>query len=85
MEILGSNTLFEEIGEISGQEGDRVIVEFSTKLPLVEGTYNISTVISTPTVHNKVAFVDYTENAYVLMFLRTKNVKSGIRFMFKIS
>ena len=57
MEILGSNTLFEEIGEISGQEGDRVIVEFSTKLPLVEGTYNISTVISTPTVHNKVALL----------------------------
>lgn len=66
IEILGSNTLFEEIGEISGQEGDRVIVEFSTKLPLVEGTYNISTVISTPTVHNKAAlFVDYAENAYV--------------------
>lgn len=77
IEILGSNSLFENIGEISGSQGDKMIVEFYTKLPLVEGTYNISTVISTPTVHNRAAlFVDYAENAYV--FNIAENMESKL-------
>lgn len=66
IEILGSNTLFEKIGEVSGNRGDKLLVTFETNLPLVEGSYNLSTVISTPTIHNRAAlFVDYTENAYI--------------------
>ncbi|NOJ71314.1 ABC transporter ATP-binding protein [Paenibacillus alvei] len=76
IEILGSNTLFEGIGELTGAPGEKVIVEFDTKLPLVEGTYNISTVISTPTVHNRAAlFVDYTENAYIFNVLENMECK----------
>lgn len=64
IEILGSNTLIENIGELKGKQGDRIIVEFKTKVPLIEGLYNLSTVISTATIHNRAAvFVDYTENA----------------------
>lgn len=66
IEILGSNTLLENYGEIKGTKGERLIVDFITKIPLIEGKYNISTVISTMTVHNRAAiFADYTENAYI--------------------
>ncbi|MBX4258427.1 ABC transporter ATP-binding protein [Clostridium estertheticum] len=66
LEILGSNTLLEDLGEIKGKKDECLIVEFATKLPIIEGRYNISTVISTITIHNRAAvFADYTENAYV--------------------
>lgn len=77
IEILGSSTLFEEFGEIKGEKDDRLIVEFKTTLPLSEGAYNISTVISTPTIHNRAAlFVDYTENACI--FHVAENLKSRV-------
>ncbi|ETT65581.1 hypothetical protein BSK66_10740 [Paenibacillus odorifer] len=66
IEYLGSNTLIEEIGEISGEAGQKIIVEFKTRLPLVEGMYNFSTVLSTSTIKNRTSlFVDYTENSYI--------------------
>ncbi|MEK3825529.1 ATP-binding cassette domain-containing protein [Paenibacillus sp. FSL K6-1558] len=66
IEYLGSNTLIEEIGEISGEKGQKIIVEFITRLPLVEGRYNLSTVLSTSVVKNRTSvFVDYTENSYI--------------------
>lgn len=77
IEILGSNTVFEKIGEVFGKEGEKLIVDFTTKVPLVEGIYNLSTVISTPTIHNRSAlFVDYTENSYI--FQVAENFESKV-------
>jgi ABC-type polysaccharide/polyol phosphate transport system ATPase subunit len=66
LEILGSNTLFENLGEVEGNAGERIIVEFSTTLPLIEGRYNVTTVLSTMKIHNRAAvLIDYTENCLV--------------------
>ncbi|MFS0836684.1 ABC transporter ATP-binding protein [Paenibacillus sp. 1P03SA] len=76
IEIIGSNTLIEQIGELNGLAGDKVIVEFKTRVPLVEGIYNVSTVISTTTVHNRTAvFADYTENAYIFQVAENEEAK----------
>lgn len=76
IEILGSNTLLEDVGELKGKFGDKVIVEFTTRVPLVEGNYNISTVLSTITVHNRMAkFEDYTQGGYVFKVLENEKSK----------
>jgi len=75
-ETLGTSTVFEGIGEVEGDPGDRIVVDFKTKLPLIEGLYNISTVISIPTVHNRAAtFVDYTENSYLFTVMERTESK----------
>lgn len=85
IEILGTSTLFEGLGEIKGNPGDKMIVEFETKVPLTEGIYNISTVISTPTIHNRAAlFVDYTENAIIFNVSENKDSRFGIRSILKM-
>lgn len=77
IEILGSNTLIENIGEIRGEANKKVVVDFVTKLPLVEGNYNVSTVLSTIKVHNRVAtFEDYTQDGYI--FTVKENEESKI-------
>lgn len=71
--ILGSNTLYEGIGEISGSAGDKVIVEFKTGLPLKEGRYNIMTVLSTTLFLNRtVEFVDVTKDGIYFDVLEKK-------------
>lgn len=76
IEIIGSNTVFENVGELIGDAGDKIIVEFITKIPLAEGIYNISTVLSIPTIHNRAAvFVDYTENAFIFHVAENFNNK----------
>lgn len=66
MEILGSNSLMEGIGEIKGKCGEKLIIEFTTKLPLIEGRYNITTVCSMMKIHNRSAImVDYAENTAI--------------------
>lgn len=61
--VLGSNTLLEEIGEIEGCKGERIIVEFRTRLPLRDGKYNIMTVLSTSVYLNRtVEFKDITKD-----------------------
>lgn len=73
IEYLGSNTLIENIGEIKGSKGQKLLVEFKTRLPLVEGVYNFSTVLSTTTIKNRAAvFVDYTENSYIFSMAERK-------------
>lgn len=76
MEIIGSGTVREVGGLISGKKGEIYLVEFATRVPLVEGAYNISTVISTPIILNRSAlFVDYAENVEVFEVGECKKAK----------
>ena len=71
--ILGSNTLYEGMGEISGRPGDKIIVEFETDLPLKEGRYNVMTVLSTTLFINRtVEFVDITKDGLFFDVLERK-------------
>lgn len=71
--ILGSNTLYEGMGEIGGKAGDKIIVEFETELPLKEGRYNIMTVLSTTLFVNRtVEFVDVTKDGLYFDVLEKK-------------
>ncbi len=72
-QILGSNTVYEGIGEISGNAGDRIIIEFKTELPLKEGRYNIMTVLSTSVFINRtVEFVDIAKDGIYFDVLEKK-------------
>lgn len=71
--VLGSSTVYEDLGEISGEAGDRIIVEFTTDLPLREGRYNIMTVLSTTLFLNRtVEFVDITKDGLYFDVLEKK-------------
>ena len=75
IEILGSGLLLEEKGLINGNEGDKFIVEFRTKLPLLQGIYNITTVVSTPVIRNRTAlYADYIENACLFQMMERQPV-----------
>lgn len=66
MELLGSNMFMERKALLEGKKGDKYIVEFETRLPLVEGAYNVQLVISEPIIVSRTArFVDLVENAAV--------------------
>lgn len=66
MELLGSSTLRELRELIQGKKGDQYEITVSTRLPLIEGNYNITLVASTPVIENRTAlFLDYIENASV--------------------
>ena len=68
MELLGSSTLRELRELIQGKKGDQYEITVSTRLPLIEGNYNITLVASTPVIENRTAlFLDYIENASVFM------------------
>lgn len=72
-QILGSNTLYEGMGEINGRAGDKIIIEFKTDLPLREGRYNIMTVLSTTLFLNRtVEFVDITKDGLYFDVLEKK-------------
>lgn len=64
VELLGSYTRLEHDKKIKGSKGDKLLIEFVTNLPLLEGAYNITIVVSTPVILNRTSlFVDYIENA----------------------
>ena len=70
IEILGSNTVIEEIGELKCSKGDCFTVGFKTRLPLIQGNYNIIVVLSHETIKNRaVKFLDLVENAYAFSVL----------------
>lgn len=65
-ELLGTFLPIEENGKlINGKKGDGVVVEFITRLPLTEGNYNLTLVLSQPLDENAAVFCDYVENAYL--------------------
>lgn len=66
VELLGSSSRVEEDKLIKGVKGQKVLVEFETKLPLIEGKYNITAVVTQPVIKNRTAiFIDYIENSYL--------------------
>lgn len=71
--VLGSNTMMENVGEITGNAGDRLVVEFQTKLPLRDGRYNIMTVLSHTIYLNRTAdFIELTKNGVYFDVLEAK-------------
>lgn len=61
---------------IQGKKGDQYEITVSTRLPLIEGNYNITLVASTPVIENRTAlFLDYIENASVFYGRRKSTVK----------
>jgi hypothetical protein len=65
IETLGSGIIRENRGMISGTCGSKFIIEFKTRLPLVEDNYNISVVVSFPVIKNRGSkYYDFVENVY---------------------
>lgn len=74
--ILGSNTVMENIGEINGHKGERVIVDFITKLPLQEGRYNVMTVISHTIIMNRSSeFIEVTKDGLYFDVMERKPIR----------
>lgn len=63
--ILGSNTSYEGHKELIGEKGDKIIADFKFRLPLIEGRYNIMTVLS-ESVHANLTsrFIDITKDGF---------------------
>lgn len=75
-ELLGSSVRRETGKMISAKAGEVYMVEFSTRLPLIEGNYNITLVASVPIIKNRTAlFLAYMENAAVFMVEEDMAVK----------
>lgn len=65
-ELIGSNLCRELDEMISGKKGEIYEIEFRTRLPLIEGNYNITLVASKPIITNRTAlFLTLIENAAV--------------------
>lgn len=77
LELLGSSTRVEMDSLLQGKKGERYLVEFATKVPLVEGAYNITLVVSEPVILNRTAlFNDYIE--YVAVFEVLENPRAKL-------
>lgn len=63
LSVLSSNTLLETGTLIEGKYGDRVVIDFVTKLPLASGVYNILAQVVKPVVQGHISeFIDVVEN-----------------------
>lgn len=70
-EVMGSSFTVENNGKIiEGKKGDGIVVEFSTRLPLMEGVYNVTIVVSQPAGIDSAVFNDFIENAYLFEIAR---------------
>lgn len=77
LELLGSNTRIEKGSLLDGKIGEQYLLEFITMLPLMEGAYNVSLVVSEPVILNRTAlFDDVIEN--VVVFEMLENDKSKL-------
>lgn len=67
VELIGTFTSLESEKLLTGQKGDRFIVEFVTRLPLVQGAYNVTLVVSAPLddAYETAVFYELIENAYL--------------------
>lgn len=77
MELLGTSAR-RELGKMFyGKYGEIYVIEFMTRLPILEGNYNITLVASRPIIENRSAlFLSYVENAAV--FTVEENIKSKL-------
>ena len=73
--ILGSGTFLENQELVQGRSGDRMIVEFTTNLPLTDGDYNISIVISQPFNSENAIFFDVVKNAILFKVQKPEQKK----------
>lgn len=66
MELIGSSTKRDGDGRIKGKKGEIYQIEMITRLPLIEGNYNITLLASKPVIANRTAlFLALIENAAV--------------------
>jgi len=71
------NAELEDYKWLRGKAGETYLIEYTTRLPLIEGNYNISLVASKEIIPNRTAlFIDYIENAAV--FEVGENVKGKL-------
>lgn len=64
--IIGSNFRIEEVHLIEAKNGEKYVVEYTTKTPIAEGNYNVMLSITEPVVLNRAAkSIDVVENAIV--------------------
>lgn len=77
MELLGCYLRMEQPDAfIRGRKGDKFLVEFSTRLPVIEGAYSISLVVSEPIIYNRTSvFTDLIDNAEVFEVLENTKAK----------
>lgn len=74
--ILGSNTVMENLGEVRGTAGERLVVDFRMKLPLRDGRYNIMTVLSQTIFQNRTAdFIELTKDGFYFDVLEARPVR----------
>ena len=75
-ELLGSSVMRETGQILEGKVGDVFDIEIKTKLPLLEGNYNITLVASRPIIENRTAlFLSYIENAAVFSVEENQKMK----------
>lgn len=66
VELIGSSTLRETGRLIKGRKGEVYQVDMVTRLPVIEGNYNVTILASKPLIKNRTAlFLSYIENAAV--------------------
>ena len=75
-ELLGGSTK-KELGYLfDAKEGEYYEIMFETRLPIIEGNYNITLIASSPVIENRTAlFLDYIENAGVFMVEEAEDYK----------
>jgi ABC-type glutathione transport system ATPase component len=67
LEILGGGNYYDmDNPNIHVEVGKKFIIEFITRVPLLQGTYNFVFVLSTPVDDETAIFVDHIENACFL-------------------
>lgn len=66
VELLGTSTLRETGKMIHGKKGEIYEIDMVTRLPILEGNYNVTVLASKPLIKNRTAlFLSYIENAAV--------------------
>lgn len=75
-EIIGSDTNFYDKFMLEGKRGEEFLIEFTTKLPIMGGAYNISLVVTRKTEDDTgYVFMDYIENVAVFEMAERKERK----------
>lgn len=75
-ELLGSYMRMENESFLEGDVGDKFLIEFITRVPLLEGAYSISLVVSEPVIYNRSSlFDDMIDNVEVFEVLENPKAK----------
>lgn len=83
-ELLGSSTLRELGTMIEGKKGEIYEIDIDTRLPIIEGNYNLTVIASRPVIANRTAlFLAYIENAAVFAVEENTKMKLWDKFYIK--